>query len=92
MSKPFAVVTGASSGIGLELAAICAQEGFDLLVAADRSEIHTAAERFRSLGAGVTVVEKGDLVAVLHSDPEAAGAALKQIKADWTKPASFSRQ
>jgi short-subunit dehydrogenase len=27
MSKPFAVVTGASSGIGLESAAICAREG-----------------------------------------------------------------
>ena len=51
MSKPFAIVTGASSGIGLELAAICAQEGFDLLVAADRPEIQTAADRFRSLGA-----------------------------------------
>src|SRR6186997_556015 len=57
MSKPFAIVTGASSGIGLELAAICAQEGFDLLVAADRPEVQTAADRFRSLGAhvGVTV-------------------------------------
>ena len=29
MSKPFGIVTGASSGIGLELAEICAQEGFD---------------------------------------------------------------
>jgi short-subunit dehydrogenase len=57
MSKPFAIVTGASSGIGLELAAICAQEGFDLLVAADRPEIHTAADRFRTLGATVAVVE-----------------------------------
>ena len=57
MSKPFAIVTGASSGIGLELGAICAQEGFDLLVAADRQEIQAAAERFRSLGADVTVVE-----------------------------------
>ena len=57
MSKPFAIVTGASSGIGLELGAICAQEGFDLLVAADRPEIQTAADRFRSLGAEVTVVE-----------------------------------
>ena len=28
MSKPFAIVTEAYSGIGLELAAICAQEGF----------------------------------------------------------------
>ncbi len=57
MSRSFAIVTGASSGIGLELAAICAQEGFDLLVAADRPEIRIAADRFRSLGADVTVVE-----------------------------------
>src|SRR5436189_813041 len=57
MMKPFAVVTGASSGIGLELATICAEEGFDLLVAADRPEIHDAAERFRDLGSEVIVVE-----------------------------------
>jgi uncharacterized protein len=57
MSKPFAIVTGALSGIGLELAAICAQEGFDLLVVADRPEIHAAAGRGRSLGADVSVVE-----------------------------------
>ena len=35
MGRPFAIVTGASSGIGFELANICAQEGFDLLVAAE---------------------------------------------------------
>lgn len=57
MSKPFAIVTGASSGIGLELAEICAQEGFDLLVAADRPEIHDTAERFRDFGAQVMAVE-----------------------------------
>ena len=62
MSKPFAIVTGASSGIGLELATICAREGFDLLVAADRSDIQSAADRFRDLGAAVTVVE-ADLAA-----------------------------
>jgi hypothetical protein len=39
------------------LAAICAQKGFDLLVAADRPEIHPAAERCRTFGAQVTVVE-----------------------------------
>jgi NAD(P)-dependent dehydrogenase (short-subunit alcohol dehydrogenase family) len=43
MSKLFAIVTGASSGIGLELAALCAREGFDLLVVADRPEIQAAA-------------------------------------------------
>ena len=57
MGKPFAIVTGASSGIGWELAAICAQEGFDLLIAADRAEIHRAGEELRHLGAETTVVE-----------------------------------
>jgi short-subunit dehydrogenase len=57
MSRPLAIVTGASSGIGLELAAICAREGFDLVVGADRSEIHDAAAGFRDEGAEVTAVE-----------------------------------
>lgn len=35
-SRPLAVVTGASSGIGLELARLCAEQGHDLIVAADR--------------------------------------------------------
>ena len=34
--RPLAVVTGASSGIGLELARECADHGFDLIIAADR--------------------------------------------------------
>ncbi len=34
-NRPFAVVTGASSGIGYELAKQFAQHGFDLLVAAE---------------------------------------------------------
>lgn len=35
-SRPLALVTGASSGIGLELARLCAEHGHDLIVAADR--------------------------------------------------------
>jgi NAD(P)-dependent dehydrogenase (short-subunit alcohol dehydrogenase family) len=50
MNKPFAIVTGASAGIGLESAVICAQEWFDLLVAADRPEIRATADRLRGLG------------------------------------------
>ena len=57
MPKPYAIVTGASSGIGLELAALCAQEGYDLLLAADRPEIQAAADRCRQLGAKVKVVQ-----------------------------------
>lgn len=51
--RPLAVVTGASSGIGYELARLCAEEGWDLVVAADRPEIVEAAQAFRQ--SGVTV-------------------------------------
>jgi short-subunit dehydrogenase len=57
MAKPFAIVTGASAGIGLELARRCAREGFDLLIAADSPEIQSAAEEFRGLGAKTTALE-----------------------------------
>jgi short-subunit dehydrogenase len=80
MSKPFAIVTGASSGIGFELAAICAQEGFDLLVAADRPEIQAAADRFRGLGADVTVVET-DLATTDGVDRLWAAAASRPVDA-----------
>src|SRR4051794_23093288 len=78
--KPFAIVTGASSGIGLELARICAQEGFDLLVCADRPEIQGAAERFRALGAGVTMVET-DLATTQGVDRLYAAAGGRPIDA-----------
>jgi len=55
--RPFAVVTGASSGIGYHLARECAQHGFDLLVAADRPEIAEAAEDFRGLGVEVDALQ-----------------------------------
>jgi short-subunit dehydrogenase len=41
--RSFAIVTGASSGIGFELARECASHGFDLLIAADEPKIQTAA-------------------------------------------------
>ena len=46
-SRPFAIVTGASTGIGLELAKRCAKEGYDLLIAADEPEIEQAAASLR---------------------------------------------
>ena len=56
-ARPLAIVTGASTGIGYELAKICAQNGHDLLVAADEPAIHQAATEFRGLGALVDTVE-----------------------------------
>jgi short-subunit dehydrogenase len=55
--RPLAIVTGASAGIGYELAKCCAEQGFDLLVAADQSAIHDAAQDFRALGATVEALE-----------------------------------
>src|SRR5438105_13128066 len=63
-SQPFSklsVVTGASSGIGLELAKCCAQDGYDLLIAADEPEIAIAAETLRGLGNGNVESMEADL-------------------------------
>src|SRR4051794_29189985 len=56
-AKPLAIVTGASSGIGYELAKLCAQNGYDLLIAADQAAIQDAAKDFQALGAKVDAVE-----------------------------------
>jgi uncharacterized protein len=53
-NRPFAIVTGASTGIGFELANCCVEAGFDLLIAADEPAIHDAA---RSLARSGAVVE-----------------------------------
>lgn len=52
----FSVVTGASSGIGLELARVAAKHGSDLLIAADGPDIETAADELRGLGVTVYTV------------------------------------
>jgi hypothetical protein len=46
-SRPFAIVTGASTGIGLELAKRCANDGYDLLIAADGPEIEPAVRELK---------------------------------------------
>ena len=53
----FAIVTGASTGIGYELAKICANDGFDLLIAADQDKIHDAAEELKQSGVQVKAIE-----------------------------------
>ncbi|MBR6118427.1 MAG: SDR family NAD(P)-dependent oxidoreductase [Paludibacteraceae bacterium] len=46
--KPFALVTGASSGMGLEFAKQLAQRGYNLLIVSNVPEIHDAAEQIQS--------------------------------------------
>ena len=56
-TRPLALVTGASTGIGYELAKCCAENGFDLLIAADEPRIAEAGDDFRKLGANVEAVQ-----------------------------------
>jgi short-subunit dehydrogenase len=54
--RRFAVVTGASSGIGFELAKVFAEEGFDLLITAEDAEIDAAQRELNQLTASVECV------------------------------------
>lgn len=55
--RPLAVVTGASNGIGYELALQFAQNNFDLLITATGSSINEAAQTLEKLGAKVETVQ-----------------------------------
>jgi uncharacterized protein len=50
MSSKFAVVTGASTGIGYELARQCLENGYDVLMVADEPAISDAAARLGTSG------------------------------------------
>jgi len=54
--RKFAIVTGASTGIGLEIAKLAAKDGYDLLVAAD-TPLVDATQGLQGLGVEVRSVE-----------------------------------
>ncbi|WP_300533983.1 SDR family oxidoreductase [Sphingosinicella sp.] len=54
MARPFAVITGASTGIGFELARIATGSGYDVLVVADEALVEAAADDLRRTGTDVT--------------------------------------
>ncbi|MDX2094261.1 MAG: SDR family NAD(P)-dependent oxidoreductase [Kofleriaceae bacterium] len=61
-NRPFAVITGASSGIGYELATQCIEHDFDILICAEDDGINTIGEAFRKNERGVAVdVVQADL-------------------------------
>ena len=55
-NRPLAIVTGASSGIGLELAREAAARKYDLIIAADESLEH-ATQALRALGVNVEAIQ-----------------------------------
>lgn len=79
-ARPLALVTGASTGIGYELARCCAENGFDLVVAADEPAIKEAAASFRALGAAVEAVE-ADLATLEGVDRLCQAAAGRPVEA-----------
>ncbi len=57
MANKFAVVTGASDGIGYNLAKVFAENGYDLVITAEDSRIQSAATDLKALGVSVVPVQ-----------------------------------
>jgi len=55
--RPLAVVTGASVGIGFELAQVCAANNFDVAIASNKARIYDAAANLEARGANVVAIE-----------------------------------
>jgi short-subunit dehydrogenase len=76
-TRPLAVVTGASRGIGRELAGEFARGGFDLVIAAEDGGITTAGQDLERIGVTVTAVQVDlatyDGVEELHDAIQAVG-------------------
>jgi short-subunit dehydrogenase len=84
--RQLAVVTGASTGIGLELARLCAQRGMNLIVAADEPLIENAARELAQMGVSCTPVHcdlaTADGIATLIAAIDAAGVPVDALLAN----------
>lgn len=78
MADKFAIITGASTGIGFELATLAAQNGYDILVVADEPLIDAAAKDFKQFGTDVQSVQ-ADLSTIEGVDQLLAAAGGRQI-------------
>lgn len=78
--RQFAVVTGASTGIGFELAKQFLKNNFDVLICAENDQINTAARELQGLGGEVQALQadltKPDGIRELEQGIEASGRKL----------------
>eukprot|EP01032_Pedospumella_encystans_P006883 gene6883-8256_t len=78
MADKLAIITGASTGIGFELATLAAQDGYDLIVVADEPLIDAAAADFKQFGTEVRSVH-ADLATIEGVDLVLAAAGGRRI-------------
>ena len=74
----FAIITGASTGIGFELATLAAKDGYDILVVANEPLIQSAAADFKQFGTSVQAVE-ADLSTIKGVDQLLAATTGRQV-------------
>jgi short-subunit dehydrogenase len=79
-TRPFAIVTGGSAGIGYELAKQCVAHGYDVLIAADEPEVHNAAQTLSTNGGDVQAVQ-ADLATLDGVDTLYAATHGRQVDA-----------
>ncbi len=81
--RPLAVVTGASSGIGFELAREFCEHGFDVLIAAEDPGIEEAARRLEEHGGQVEALQvdlaRSDGVVSLHARIQTLGRGVDAV-------------
>jgi short-subunit dehydrogenase len=77
LTRPVALVTGASSGIGLELATLLAREGHDLVLVARRGE------RLEEIGRGLHAEYGARTTSIVRdlADPDAPRAVAQEVEA-----------
>ena len=82
-ARPLALVTGASSGIGLELARQFAEHGHDLFITAEDTAVDARAAELRALGADVSTyvadLRTGQGVESLYAAVVAGGRPLSAV-------------
>ncbi len=83
MTKPFALVTGGSAGIGLEIARLLAKDGNDLIITGREKRVLQAAEELRKFGVEVLPVQS-DL------STEAGNAAVLDALASTGRPVEIA--
>jgi short-subunit dehydrogenase len=83
-SRPVALVTGASSGIGRELARVFVDHDFDVVVVAEEATVHDTAAELGARGGTVTAVQ-ADL-----TTPEGVEAAWQGVGALGRPPAAVA--